>query len=692
MSTVTLTNSAKSRSRRSPDQEPAPPREVTDVTSTERAARAGLRPPPRLTVSEWADRYRMLPLTAAEPGRWRTSRAPYLREIMDALSPMSPAEFVVFMKGAQTGGTEAGNNWLGYLIHHAPGLMLMVYPGLAEVKRNTNTRINPLIESTPELRERVVEPRSRDGGNSIFRKKFPGGELVMTGSNSAVGLRSTPARDLFLDEVDGYPSEAGEEGDPVDLAIQRTVTFKSRRKIYMVSTPTVEGRSRIQKAFLETDQRRYFVPCRECGESSWLQWIQFRWPEGHPDQAVWVCPECGAEHEEHHKKAMLAAGEWRATVEGDGRHVGFHLSALYSPWDTWGDIAVAFVKAKKDPGRLKVWVNTKLGEVWRERGEAPEWERLYERREPYPIGTVPSGGLLLTAGVDVQQDRLEAEIVAWGRDQQSWSVDYRVMMGNTSRLDDPVWDQLSALLDETWPHVSGVEMPLVRLAVDDGYNSQIVRAWARRHPGPRVLVTKGQDQATVPVGRPTAVDVDIAGRKIRRGMKVWPVGVSLLKHELYGWLRMPRPTEEAVARGETYPPGYCHFPEYGEEHFRQLCAEQLQKRETRKGYDVWEWVKTRDRNESLDCRIYGRAAAIQAGVQRFSPRRWKDLEAQFPVVAAPAPPPATEEPGDVADDPPEDDQDGAATTPETPPRPAPPRTPAPVRRVPRRRVRFQANW
>ena len=668
----------------------ADPVGVADASSVAHAYWDGLRPPPRLTVSEWADRYRILPLTAAEPGRWRTSRTPYLRQIMDVLSPSDPAEFVVFMKGAQLGATEAGNNWLGYCIHHAPGLMLMVYPGLAEVKRNTSTRIDPLIASTPELRERVVEPRSRDGGNSIFRKKFPGGELVMTGSNSAVGLRSTPARYLFLDEVDGYPGEAGVEGDPVNLAVQRTVTFKTRRKILMVSTPTIEGRSRIQTAYATTDQRRFHVPCRQCGAFATIDWVQIKWPDGRPDEAVWLCPDCGASHQEHHKKALLEGGQWRPTAAGDGRHVGFHLSALYSPWESWGDIAADFLRTNGNPAQFKTWVNTKLGETWRERGEAPEWERLYERREAYRIGVVPAGGLLLTAGVDVQQDRIEAEIVAWGRDHQSWSVDYRVLVGSTARLDDPIWDQLSALLQESWPHVSGVDMPLTRMAIDDGYNSQLVRAWARRHPGPRVLVTKGQDRMTIPISRPSAVDVDIAGRKIRAGMRVWPIGVSLLKTELYGWLRMARPTDEALARGETFPPGYCHFPEYGEEHFRQLCAEQLQKRETRKGYAIWEWAKTRDRNETLDCRVYARAAACQAGVLRMSPKRWRELETQFPTAAPPASLVSAERP-----EPTEDPVPPVANAPtpvpiEPAPRPVVDTAPPPRRRAAGRRVRFQA--
>ncbi len=225
----------------------------------------GLRPELPLTVSEWASRYRILPPTSAEPGRWRNDRTPFLAEIMDALSVHSPTERVVFMKGAQIGATEAGNNWIGYVIHNAPGLMLAVLPSLDDIKRNSATRIDPLIECSPVLKERVVEPRSREPGNSMFRKKFLGGELVLTGATSAKGLRSTPARYLFMDEIDAYPADADDEGDPVALAIQRTVTFKGRRKIYLVSTPTLKGFSRIEAAYLESDRRIFEVPCLDVG-------------------------------------------------------------------------------------------------------------------------------------------------------------------------------------------------------------------------------------------------------------------------------------------------------------------------------------------------------------------------------------------------------------------------------------------
>ena len=606
------------------------------------AGQAGLRPEPRLSVSEWADAHRLLPDIAAEPGRWRTSRTPYLQAIMEALSPHHPAERVVFMKGAQVGATEAGNCWLGFIIHHAPGLMLLVMPGLSEVKRNSSTRIDPLIESTPELKQRVVAPRSRDPGNSIFRKKFPGGELVMTGANSAVGLRSTPARYLFLDEVDGYPGDADGEGDPVDLALKRTVTFRGRRKIFMVSTPTVDGLSRIQKAYEESDQRRYFVPCKHCNEYAVIVWDQIQWPKDEPQKARYICPRCHGAHEEHDKAQLLAQGEWRATVEGDGRIAGFHLPAFLSPFESWGDQAEEFRRVHKDPNRLKVWVNTVLGETWQEQGEAPEWERLYERRETYPIGTVPRGGLFLTAGVDVQKDRIEAEVVAWGRGKRSWSVDYRIMEGDTSNIDDPVWLALRDLIGETWSHASGLELGLEKVAIDEGFNTQVVRDWARRQATGRVMVVKGQDRGTALVGLPTVVDITIRGKRIPRGMRVWPVVVSQFKAELYGWLQMERPTDEARAEGAEYPPGYCHFPEYGEEYFKQLTAEQLVRR-TKNGYTRLEWQKLRDRNEALDCRVYARAAAFAQGMDRWKESVWIALEKQFGPVDESAPAPSTPE-------------------------------------------------
>ena len=588
------------------------------------AAAAGARPDPLLTVSEWADQYRVLSTRAsAEPGPWRTERTPYLKEIMDCLSPSSPVERVVFMKGAQVGATECGNNWIGYVIHQAPGPMMAVQPTVEMAKRNSKQRIDPLIEESEVLRKLVRDPRSRDSGNTVLAKEFPGGVLVMTGANSAVGLRSMAARYLFLDEIDGYPGDVDDEGDPIQLVAARARTF-ARRKIYLVSTPKIAGLSRIEAAFEESDQRRYWVPCPVCGEYQTLKFAQLTWPKGKPKQAVYVCEHCSARLENHQKHTMLARGEWRPSAVGDGRTAGFWLSSLYSPvgWFSWADAAEMFEKARKNPTLLQVFVNTVLGETWAEAGDAPDWQRLYDRRENYRLGTVPAGALFLVAGCDVQRDRLEIALVAWGRNRENWLTDYVVLDGDTSRPE--VWDRLTDLLNTTYPHACGARLGIVRMAVDSGFATQQVYAWAREQGPGRVLVTKGYETGSAPIGQPSAVEVTLDGRKIKRGVKVWPVATGMLKSELYGWLKLERPTEES----KPYPPGYCHFPQLPEEFFKQLTAEQLVPKVV-KGYRKLEWVKTRERNEALDTYVLCRAAATQFGMDRFGERHWKALEEQI---------------------------------------------------------------
>lgn len=585
---------------------------------------SGLKPDPILTVTEWADAHRMLSSVAsAEPGRWRTSRTPYLKEIMDCLSALSPIREVVFMKGAQIGATEAGNNWIGYVIDHVPGPMMAVQPNLDLAKRNSKTRIKSLIESSERLSAKVKSVRSRDSGNTVLAKEFQGGILVMSGASSAVSLRSMPVRFLMLDEIDGYPQDVDGEGDPVGLAEARTRTF-ARKKIYKVSTPTFEGRSKIQHAYEQSDKRRYFVPCPHCKGEQWLKWSQVKWPEGKPHEAYYVCELCSEPIFERHKTYMLEHGRWVAENPGagDGKVAGFHLSALYSPvgWFSWGDAAVQFVAAKDRPDLLRAFVNTALGETWKEKGDAPEWEKI--ARELYAVGSVPEPVVFLTAGVDVQKDRLECEVVGWGRDKQSWSIEQFVLPGDTST--DVPWEQLAGLLSKTWEKASGHELGIKVMAVDTGYNTQHVYNWVRKWPISKVMAVKGFDQGPLLLGQPSAVDITIGGKRIRRGLKLWPVSTGVAKGELYAWLQLRAPTAEEMAAGKTFPGGYCHFPQYGDEFFKQMTAEQLVVRIV-KGYRKYEWEKTRDRNEALDCRVYARAAAAAAGIDRFSESQWLDL-------------------------------------------------------------------
>ncbi|WP_341817715.1 phage terminase large subunit family protein [Wolbachia endosymbiont (group A) of Pherbina coryleti] len=582
----------------------------------------GLKPDPELKVSEWANEYRVLaPTAASEPGKWRTERTPYLKEIMDSLSPSSPAEKVVFMKGAQIGGTEAGNNWIGYIIDQTPGPMLVVQPTVEMGKRWSKGRFAPLIESTPCLKSKVKDPRSRDSGNTVQSKEFPGGIVVITGANSSVGLRSMPVKYLFLDEIDAYPGDSGGEGDPVLLSIARTNTF-ARRKIFLVSTPTIHGISRIEKEFEATDKRYFFVPCPHCNYYQVLKWSQIKWENNDSKTAHYVCTECSGKIENHQKTEMLERGEWRPTNRVKGEKKGFHLSSLYSPvgWYSWTQAVEDFLHAKESEQLLKVWINTTLGETWVDKGEVPDWKQLFNRREFFPVGTVPRREVVLTAGVDVQKDRLEVEVVAWGKGRESWSIDYRVFEGDA--VGREVWGKLSELLNHHFIGENGLEYMISMMAVDAGYATQEVYNWVRGHQGSgRVMAVKGVNKALVPLSSPSRVDITVGGQKLKRGIKLWPVGVSILKSELFQLLNVLKDGEEA-------PAGYCHFPEYAPEYFKQLTAEQLVSKVV-KGYTKQEWQKVRERNEVLDCRIYARAASIALGIDRWPESKWNSLSGKM---------------------------------------------------------------
>jgi len=600
---------------------------------------AGLTPDPDLTVSQWADQHRTLSSRAsAEPGRYRTARTPYMREIMDNLSPASPVQRVVFMKAAQVGATEAGNCFIGFVMHHAPGPMLAVQPTVELAKRNSRQRIDPLIDESPELRERVRPARSRDAGNTMLSKEFAGGILIMTGANSAVGLRSTPARYIFLDEVDAYPASADEEGDPVTLAEARSLTFAHRRKVFLVSTPTIRGLSRIEREYEASDQRRYFVPCPHCGHAQWLKFDRLRWQKGRPETAEYHCEGCDAAIAEHHKTAMLEAGEWRATaVAADPTTVGYHLSALYSPvgWLSRERIVRSWEAAQGSDEAIKAFRNTILGETWVETGDAPDWQRLADRREAWPAGTVPTGGLFLTAGADVQKDRIEVDVWAWGRGLESWLVDHVVIEGGPG--DPACWQRLTDLLGRTWAHASGQHMTLARLGVDTGYETSAVYAWSRQVGFAQVAPVKGVEgfNRSSPVTGPTYVDATVAGKRLRRGARLWTVATSTFKAETYRFLRQDRPTREELDAGAVCPPGTIHLPDWADgEWLKQLTAEQLVTVRTKRGFARLEWQKLRERNEALDCRVYARAAVWIAGADRWSEARWQELEGQFAVSAA----------------------------------------------------------
>ncbi len=592
----------------------------------------GLRPEPPLTVSDWADKHRRLSSKAsAEPGPWRTNRTPYLREPMDCLSTTSTVQRVVMMFAAQTGKTESGSNWLGYVIAHAPGPMLLVQPTVEMAKRLSKQRLESLITETPILAEKIAPSRSRDSGNTMFSKEFPGGMMLLTGANSATGLRSTPCRYIFCDEVDAFPLDVDGEGDPVSLAEKRATTF-ARRKILLTSTPTVKDFSRIESEYERSDQRRFYVPCPCCGAMQWLKWPQLKWEKNDPATAAYECEVCHERFAEIHKPAMLRQGEWRATAPSDGKTAGFQLSGLYSPlgWLSWADMVDDFLRAKSDAPMLKSFVNTRLAETWEEDfASKVSADALLERCEAYAAGQLPEGALAVTIGVDVQGgggsagDRLAVSVWAWGREEEGWLIDHQEIFGDPCRPE--VWKQLDVLVLHEWEHASGAKVRADVVAIDSGGHATAeVYQYARERQAVGVIAIKGQSQrGKAPLGKASKVDINAQGRTLKRGAQVFPVGGDTIKTTLFGRLKHNE-------RG----PGYLHFhAQTGGDYFEQLTAEKQALRYV-KGFPVREWVKKPSaRNEALDCLIYA-YAAVHRLYQRYDRRTiWDQLETRLQKAA-----------------------------------------------------------
>lgn len=588
-----------------------------------------LEPPPVLNLSEWADKYRILSSKAsAEPGKWRTDRVPFAREIMDCLSDHSPYREVVFMKSSQVSGTEIGLNWLGYIIDHCPAPSMIVWPNENAIKRNSTMRLDPLIESTPQLSEKVSEKKSRDGENTKNYKGFPGGFLVIASANSPTDLSSTPAKNILLDEVDRFKGDIAGEGSPISLALGRTKTF-TRRKIFYVSTPVEASKSNIAPLFEDSDKRYYFVPCPHCDHYQRLVWALLKWDKGNPNTAHYICENCDKEIHEHHKTKMLALGKWIAERPGHrrGKVAGFHISALYSPlgWISWADLAEEWESIQSKSGqekidKLKSFVNIQLGETWEDEGDAPDWVQLYHKRENYSVNTLPEGVVFLTCGVDVQKDRFELEIVGWGEGFESWSIDYRVIPADMN--DDKCFRPLDELMLESW---GGQNIRM--LAIDSGYNTQMVYNWVRKYKANRVVAIKGSESMATILGHPKAADIRVDGKVVRRGLKVWNIGVNHLKDEIYRLLDQDKPIGD-----EPYPLGYCHFPEYDEHYFKMLTAEQKVAKIVR-GYKKYEYQKIRERNEALDCRVYARAAGAILGMDRWRSEQWRKMKIGVQMMA-----------------------------------------------------------
>lgn len=605
-------------------------------------------PPPRLSLSTWADQHAQLSAeSSAEVGRWTCY--PFQRGFLDAVSDRHVFAVTV-MKSARVGWTKCLNHVVGYHIHQDPCPIMVVQPTIGDAEGYSKDEIAPMLRDTPVLRNIVPDASKRDSGNTVLKKMFPGGQLLMVGADSPRGFRRVSIRMMLMDEVDGYSQTAGEEGDQIKLAIRRTDTFWNR-KILAGSTPTLDQTSRIKRRFEKGDMRYFNVPCPHCDEPQVLEWKNLRWQKNKPETAHFVCIHCGAEIEYKWQRWMVEQGELRQR-QGDQRygwvptnpdperdahgrtHASFHIwtAYSYSPNASWEQLVREWLDSHKNIEERKTFINTVQGLPYKGEGDAPEWKRLYDRRELYQIGTVPAGGLILFAGCDVQKDRLEVEVVAYGRRLESWSVDYIVIPGDTSVLEGPTspWPKLTELMDRQFDHQAGGALQIRRMAIDSGYNTNTVYQYVRNWPANRVIAVDGRDSYQMIIGQPKSVEVTVQGKRKGRSVKLWPIGSSMAKTELYGWLKQEKPTDES---GDDLPWGYCHFPQYPEQYFRGITAEEIVPRLV-KGFRRYQWEKVYERNEPLDCRVYARASAALDGVDRFDDGKWSDLEKAVTVVKA----------------------------------------------------------
>lgn len=575
----------------------------------------GWEAPEPITVSDWADKYRMLPREgAAEPGRWRTDRTPYLREIMDCLSAESPVREVTIRKSTQVGGTEVGINWLAYIVAHNPGPTMYVLPTIDVARKFSEQRLAPMIEQMPILRERIGPAISRSSGNTTLAKKFPAGMLVISGANSSASLASMPVKNLLLDEVSKYPSDLDGQGSAEEQAIRRTSTF-ARRKIGRVSSPTVKDACAIDRAYNDGDQSQLYLPCPHCDHRQVLHIDQLT------DDGQFLCVGCGQLIAEHHKPKMLAAAVWIAAhPERSAHHRSFALWAAHAALGlgyTWLEIAEMRAKARKDPSLMPTFTNTILGESYEGASQKVEANELTQRAGKWQRRTVPRGALIVTAGVDVQVNRFAVQLIAWGRNEQAWIIDYVELPADPTRREDwaILWDYLATPLT----NAAGIPLRVSAACVDSGNWTQEVYTAVRPLQAQGVMAIKGSKDASRPIiGRASKQDTDQRGRTVRKGVNLWLIGVNTAKTTL-----MQRLLGDADREEDNR---LIHFPgDLPEDYYTMLTAERFDLTAKR-------WVKKSGaRNEALDTFVYAYAAALSPNVRIHMKRDadWAALEAKL---------------------------------------------------------------
>lgn len=602
--------------------------------------RSSLKPPPRLNLVEWADTKRRLPDNSAEPGQWETSRVEVAREPMLSISNPEVQEITV-MCCIQLMKTELMLNAALYYIDQEPSPIMYVAPkeGLAEAW--SKERFTKSVKAIPHIAE-IFSNNRRGDGNTILQKQFPGGQLSIVSARNPDDLAMRACRIMLFDEIDKYPLNvgageggAGGEGDPIAVAWGRATTYGRRAKKITACSPTVEGRSRIEQEYLKSDQREFYQRCPHCNHAEVMDWDKHvdipKDKHGRylPNEAVIRCRECATVWSEGDRHKSIRNGFWRAKYPERKHHHGYRVSAFASPFTPLVMLAHEWVGAIDNPEQMKAFINTRMAKTWREVGEAPDWERLYERREPGMIGKVPDWALMITAGIDVQKDYLIYEVVAWGRKKRNFSIDIGVIEGKIS--EDATKEQLSNFLETRYKNAHGVDMPIELALIDSSNDTAEVYAAVASIGTPRLRAIKGVDSLNTYYGTPKPVTLNINGERRAAGIKMWPVGVSVIKEQFYKWLMLRRPTDEQLAEGAQWPTGYCHFPEWDEDYFKQITAEILVERKDNKGFVKSVWERVRDHNHYLDCRVYARAGAAMLGIDRMGQddEAWIEREKRY---------------------------------------------------------------
>lgn len=602
------------------------------VQQLQARARRQWAPPSKQSVSEWAEEnFRLSPEYSAATGKLRLYK--WQRGPLDAYGDPYTRELVI-MSATQMLKTLTTQVVIAHSIACDPGPILMAQPTETDAETFSKERLGPMVRDMDCLREKVSPEKKTSASNTILQKVFQGGSLSLVGAQAAGNFARRSIRLFIGDERDKWKRNIGREGDGWSLGVKRTATFRSRAKLIQVCSPTVDGDSAIAAAYERSDQRKYHIPCPHCGHKQILAWGQVRWQDGDAKTARYHCVACD--------QGWNDVERWGATEHTDAEWIadrpfagvaGFWISELYSPWKTLSDIVLDFLKKKDSPEDLQTFVNTSLAETWRQKGDAPKYEILQAHAKDYTLGAVPAGVVFLTAGVDVQGDRIEVAVWGWGRGRRRYLVDYTVLEGRTNYPE--VWQALTETVNVSYPTEVGVDLAICRVGIDSGHEAVRVYEWARRQGPGRVLVMKGDDRSQSPLGMPTASETTQRGKRAKYGVKVWPVGVSLLKQEIYGQIRLEMPD------GATeVPAGWITIPRDGwlrptlEEFCKQMVAEEYVTKVV-KGFKKGEWVNVRPggRNEALDTANMACAGAIHFGLHRLSDREWQRLESGLVIKA-----------------------------------------------------------